>query len=97
MTVIDPVIEVSAHLNPLASPSYHHDGDMNFLLGVVNPNRMAAFLKNPILTPMGSTPTLRPANLSIELETIVRALRDAEVLIFGAIPNSRVVLRHDVY
>lgn len=81
MAVIDPVIEVARHLNPLASPSYHHDGDMNFLLGVVDPNGMAAFLNNPVLSPAGSTPTPRPANLTIELETIVRALRDAEVLV----------------
>jgi hypothetical protein len=39
--------------------------------------------------------TSRPANLTIQLETLVRALRDAEVLIMGAIPHTYVTGRHD--
>jgi hypothetical protein len=98
VTVIDPVVAMAAHHNnPLASPSYHHDGDMNFLLGVVDPAGMLAHLSTPIRAPKGSAPTPRPANLSIALETFVRALRDAEVLVLGAIPNTHVINRHDVF
>jgi hypothetical protein len=98
VTVIDPVVEVASHINnPLASPSYHHDGDMNFLLGVVNPAAMVAYLSTPIRAPKGSAPTPRAANLSIELETLIRALRDAEVLVLHAIPNTHVINRYDVF
>jgi hypothetical protein len=98
VTVIDPVALVAAnHSNPLVSPSYHHDGDMEFLLGVIDPVKMVAYLNNPIRVPPGSAPTPRPANLSLQLETYVRTLRDAEVLVLGAIPNTHVVNRYDVY
>lgn len=99
MVVIDPVSNIAArNSNPLASPSYHHDGNMSFLLGVVDPSGMAMHLNAPIRTPMGSSPTPRSANLSPELETLVRALRDAEVLALGVIRNMDVaIIRHDVY
>jgi hypothetical protein len=98
MRVIDPVIEVaSGNNNPLASLSYHHDGNMDFLLGVVDPTGMVHHLGAHIRTPLGAMPTPRPANLSIELETFVRALRDAEVLVVGAIPNTHVLIQHPVY
>jgi hypothetical protein len=98
MTVIDPVAEVAAsHNNPLASLSYHHDGDMAFLLGIVDPGGMVTHLTTPIRAPRGSTATPRPANLSLQLETFVCALRDAEILVVGAIPSAHVILRHDVY
>jgi len=94
--VIDPVAHVASGLtDPRVSPSYHHDGNMAFLLGVVDPDTMDAHLKTPICTPKGSTPTPRPANLTIQLETLVRALRDAEVLIMGAIPHTYITGRHD--
>lgn len=98
ITLIDPVALVAANNNnPAISPSYHHDGDMNFLLGVVDPIKMIVHLNTPIRVPLGSAPTPRAANLSLQLETCVRALRDAEVLVLGAIPSNHVVLRHDVY
>jgi hypothetical protein len=98
MTVIDPVVEVAAgHSNPLVSPSYHRDGDMEFLLGVVDPAKLAAHLSVPIRTPRGTTPTPRQAILSLPLETFLRALRDAEILILNAIPSAHVIYRHDVY
>jgi hypothetical protein len=98
MLVIDPVVEVaSGNSNPLISPSYHHDGSMDFLLGVVDPAAMVHHLGTHIRTPQGSAPGLRPANLSLELETLVRALRDAEVLVVGAIPNTHVLIQHPVY
>jgi hypothetical protein len=78
--------------------SYHHDGTADFLLGVIDPNTMAAHLNAVIRTPKGSAPTPRPAKLTIELETIVRALRDAEVLVRGVISNADVtIIRHEVW
>jgi hypothetical protein len=98
ITVIDPVAEVAlGNNNPLVSPSYHHDGNMDFLLGVVDPVGMNAHLNTRIRTPRGTAPTPRPANLTIQLETFVRALRDAEVLVVGSIPNNYVLRRYDVY
>ena len=98
VTVLDPVIEVAAqNANPLISISYHHDGDMNFLLGVANPIGMGAHLTAPAKQPGGSGGTRRAPNLTIELETFVRALRDAEVLVLGPVPAARVINRHDVY
>lgn len=96
--VRDPVSEVARiNSNPLISPSYHHDGDMNFLLGVVDPTAMVVHLTAPIRHPPASTGTPRSANLSIELETLVRALRDAEVLVVGTIPAACVINRDHVY
>jgi hypothetical protein len=98
MTVIDPVAAVAAaHSNPLISLSYHHNGDSQFLLGVVDPVKMAAERMAPIRVPPGSTATPGPANLTLPLETFVRALRDAEVLILDFIPNNHVVYRHPAY
>jgi len=70
---------------------------MNFLLVVVDPAGMVAYRAALIRVPKGSAPTPRPANLSLELETFVRALRDAEVLVLGAIPHTHVINRHDVF
>lgn len=92
------MIEVAAqNANPLISISYHHDGDMNFLLGVANPIGMGAHLTAPAKQPGGSGGTRRAPNLTIELETFVRALRDAEVLVLGPVPAARVINWHDVY
>lgn len=97
VTIRDPLVEIlSAFPDPLAHSSYHHDGDVNFLLGVVNPTLMPAYLNTPILQPPGSGGAQRPANLTLALEAMVRALRDAEVLAVGTIPASCVVERHDV-
>jgi hypothetical protein len=52
MTVIDPIAAVAANnSNPLSSLSYHHDGDMAFLLGVVDPSSMGAHRAAPIRIP----------------------------------------------
>jgi hypothetical protein len=73
------------------------DGDTNFLLGAVDPAGMVTYLSIPIRAPKGSVPTPRPASLNLELETFVCTLRDAEVLVLVAIPNTHVINRHDVF
>lgn len=87
--VLDPVQEIAAML-PAAwiEPNYQHDGDQSFLLGIVDPTNMADARQQQCLFPPGSQATPRSPTLSIQLESLVRALRDAEVLIQGNAPVS---------
>ena len=97
--LLDPVKEVAQMLpsptNP--GPPYQHDGLPDFLLGVVDPGRMGHFLIQYAMQPPSSKGTPRPPNLTIELETLVRALRDAEILAHGIIPATCVKNSFDVY
>ena len=95
----DPVKEVAQMLpSPTSSvPPYQHDGLPDFLLGVVDPGRMGHFLTRLAKQPPSSEGTPRPPNLTIELETLVRALRDAEILAHGIIPAICVKNSFDVY
>jgi hypothetical protein len=94
--IIDPLILVaSEQKDPLGSPSYHHDGNQNFLRYVLDPTvRYRA-------APMSSRPPgmglPAAARLEIELETLSYALRDAEILVEGKIPNDWVISRYDIY
>ena len=97
LQVLDPIQTIAEVLNsPLSTPSYHHDGDQGFVLGVIDPLNNRHLLTAPIRTPLPGA-TARPANLSEHLETLLRALRDAEILAVGNIPANRVVNRYDVY
>ena len=93
--LIDPVCFVATlNTNPLTS-SYHHDGNQAFLLCIVDP------LKNPTPANISFPPLLRggtprPPNRTIELETMVRSLRDAEVLVLGNVPQAWVQDRHEI-
>ncbi|MCY3722379.1 MAG: hypothetical protein OXG97_09185 [Candidatus Poribacteria bacterium] len=97
--LLDPVKEVAQILpsptNP--GPPYQHDGLPDFLLGVVDPGRMGHFLIQYAMQPPSSKGTPRPPNLTIELETLVRALRDGEILAHGIIPAICVKNSFDVY
>jgi hypothetical protein len=95
--LLDPVKEVAkAAPEPLDLISYQHDGLPDFLLGVMNPMEMGQFLTTPSLQPPpGGIP--RPPNLAIELETLVLALRDAEILAVGNIPAVYIQNRHNVW
>lgn len=95
VTLVDPVKAVAATLpSPVTALSYFHDGDKDFILGVASPTLMAMHLTAPITQPPGSVGAARSANLTLELETLIRALRDAEVLVLGTVPASRVTTRH---
>lgn len=97
VTVIDPIKEVSASLpDPLSDPHYAHDGRPSFLLGVIDPLRLNKFLTQDVLFPPGSGGTKRPPTLSQQLETFVRALRDAELLAIDQIPRKFIIKRYDV-
>jgi hypothetical protein len=97
--LLDPIKEVAQMLpSPTSSvPPYQHDGLPDFLLGVVDPGRMENFLTQYAKQPPSSEGTPRPPNLTIELETLVRALRDAEILAHGIIPATCVKNRFEVY
>ncbi len=97
LQLLDPVQEVANNVpSPLSPNPYQHDGTKSYLLGVVDPVRMNQYLNQTIRQPYPGG-TQRTPNLSIELETLVRALRDAEILAVGNIPASAVVNRIDVY
>ncbi len=99
LKMLDPVKEVAQTLlsPPTIGPAYQHDGSQEFLLGVVNPRNMGHFLVQHSQQPPSSEGTPRPPNLSLELETLVRALRDAEILAYGTIPATCVVNCFDVF
>ena len=97
LQLIDPVQEIlRASPEPPASASYHHDGDQEFLHGIISPS-MSHYLERQVKHPPPYTGTPRTPNLTIELETLVRALRDAEVLALGTIPSNCVVNRYRVW
>lgn len=98
LPLIDPLQAIVKNSPALPGQMpYEHDGDMDFILGVVNPNQMAHFLERPVKQPPPGAGAPRAANLSIELETIVRTLRDAEILACGTVPPGCIVSRHEVW
>jgi hypothetical protein len=94
--IVDPIKEVACDLShPPDNVPYQHNGDMKFLLGIVAPTQMAQYrgVKTPsIAAKSGGTP--HPPNLSDELQCLVRALRDAELLAVGVIPKANIVDCH---
>jgi hypothetical protein len=96
VTVIDPLYVLAAqHQNPMASVSYHHDGNQDFLIAVVN-RMMGPPAK--VRFPPGAGGAPRFPNLTIDLEAMVYVLRDAEVLVLGNLPTTCVTNnRHTIY
>ncbi len=99
LQIFNPVREVAnAVPKPLSSaPPYQHNGLPNFLLGVTDPIRMRRFLTIPALQPPPGGGAPQPSNLTLELETLVRALRDAEILVVEHIPPPCVLNRYPVW
>lgn len=98
MLLFDPVQQIASSCpGPLASPHYQHDGSQTFLLGVTSPTTMSHFLTAHISLPPPAGGTPRPANLSAELETMVRGLRDSEILVQAVIPSYCVTGRFDIF
>jgi len=52
LQLLDPIQEIARELNsPHATPTYHHDGDRAFVLGVIDPINNGGLLGAPIRTP----------------------------------------------
>jgi hypothetical protein len=98
LQLLDPVKEVAAAAPGPLEPMwcYQHDGLPDFLLGVMNPMEMGQFLKPLRPQPPSDGGTSIP-RLTIQLETLVRALRDAEILAVGNIPATYVRNRYEVW
>ena len=79
------------------NPPYQHDGSPTFLLGIVDPINMREYLRQHAPQPPDSEGTPRAPNLTIALETLVRTLRDAEILAEGIIPAVCVKHKFEVY
>jgi hypothetical protein len=95
--LLDPLCFIaSQQQGPLVSPSYHHDGNQGFLQHVINP---ALSLLLPPTAPRlpGMGGGASAVNLSIELNAMVFALRDAEILVVGTVPQACVTYRYDIY
>jgi len=98
LTLIDPVCDVADHnTDPAGHHTYHHTGDPNYLLAVIAPRRFGHLLLAPAPVPPGGTPPSAAPALTRDLTTIVRALRDAEILVQGNLPAACFVGRHDIY
>jgi len=96
--IIDPVDFIaSRHANPLVSPSYHHDGDQDFLAFVAYAGAFVGVVPHSPRPPGMMGPGTHPVHRSIQLETIVFAIRDPEVLAHGSIPNTWITVRHDIH
>jgi hypothetical protein len=90
--LFDPVKQMARLLgSPYDDPSYHHDGAPNFILGVADPARNWVARKRYIDQPPPGLGTPRPANLHHHFETLIRSLRDAEILAVRAIPKKYVM------
>jgi hypothetical protein len=95
--VLDPVQEIAKSLpHPWLDPNYRHDGEPTFLLGVVDLVNRRASLQAHCLFPPLSNGTSRTPHLSEQLEGMVRALRDAEILVKGIVPRTLVKCRYEV-
>jgi len=95
--IIDPVDYIaSRNANPLALPrTYHHDGDQQFL-GFVAYSLSAGGAHPAAPVPPGLVGG-RPVHLSDQTQTIVFAMRDAEVLVHGSVPHNWIVQRYDIF
>lgn len=99
LELVDPINDISTdRSDPLRGCPYHHNGLPSFLLGVVDSAMKNHLYVNPPCPPVGgSTVSSDFPTVSEELRTLVRALRDSEILAIGAIPVVAVKARYNVF
>jgi len=97
LTLLDPIKFVAQNLPSALDPPYQHDGMPSFLLGVVDPIGNVKHRSAPYTQPPPGGGASRPPNLTTELEALVKALRDAEILAVGTIPASCITARYPIY
>jgi hypothetical protein len=98
LRLIDPIKAVSSRLpSPMSMVGYQHSGPQRFLIGVVSPRKHRRFLTTPcVAPPYGAASVAVPSAATDALNTLVWALRDAEILAVGTIPNGHVTNRFSV-
>lgn len=90
LQLIDPVIEIAKKWQE--EPGYHHSGSPLTLLGLVDPAH-EHWLQYPVPNPPpGGAPRQGP-RVPRELTAMVRAIRDAEILVVGSIPKKYITDR----
>ena len=96
LQLLDPIIEIAKTLNsPLAPPPfYQHNGAPDVLLAVVRESVLPNILRTPVRNP--GVPAGNLPHISDNLRALVRALRDAEVLAYVAIPQNCVRQRYAI-
>jgi hypothetical protein len=87
LRIIDPVKRIAEGLK--APHDYHHSGSRNCLLELIEPG--VTGLKEEVLFPKPPGNQGVETHFSAELKTMVYALRDSEILIFGEIPASCII------
>jgi hypothetical protein len=70
-----------------------HDGDQRLLVGIATNSRR--ILTKPV--PRPGAAAARPPSFRTDLEAVVRALRDAEVLVHGNLPHQAIGFVHSVW
>lgn len=98
LSLLDPLREVvQSFPQPESDYTYHHNVDHHYLLGVISPTNMRRYLRQMVKQPPPGGGTPSSPLLTLQLQTIVRALRDAEVLAFGNIPRSAIRATYSVW
>ena len=102
LLLLDPVKELLPTLRSVidtsfqaAEPFYQHNGDQSFLIEVANPTMLALPNGRHPQPPGPGEPCA--ANLTPPFKTLVNSLRDAEILVYGDIPQHCVRRRFNVY
>jgi hypothetical protein len=98
LILVDPVGQIAANPplghHPLVT---HHDGEQGLILGIASPSHLPDVLVTTPRRPGPPRADPAPAIAHPELRAVVFALRDAEVLVGGHIPEAFVSNRYDVY
>lgn len=102
--MIDPVVELSNVVPNLPDPPrHHHEGNFQLLHGVIGWHWLYRRHRNQnILLPPNPPNSGRPStgtsvNVLPELHAAGRALRDAEILIYGGLPSAYIIAKHAVW
>jgi hypothetical protein len=98
LQLLDPLcFIVSQQPGPLASPSYHHDGNQEFLRHVVDPSLSLLSGRWPTAPRLpGMVGGASAVRLTLELKAMARAMRDAEILVVGTLPQMCVTNRYNI-
>ncbi len=96
LQMYDPLYEIT---NSYASvpnrAAYHHNGNGQLLLGLVDPSNFANVLSTPVATPPTTTNVMpHLPNVTPELMAMVNSIRDSELLVLGTIPRSNIGIQH---